>query len=241
MNITLKSPSNIDFDYRTIASILQCMSSGNPKCACSKRNASVFCNPKKGIYPRAIGGNPNSPKVMVIALNPGPGLFLERLIYKCAPKLIPKLTTFVCNCNLTNYLFGSKDSGYWKNLNRLLFDQGARLKLKEVYHTNLVKCQSRTTGKVSKDDMMACFNKFLSKELELVKAKKYLLLGKKVLQFFKNNACILPQNFPKEAVEALNDEVYFNESVAWYYHPSRFKGYQLNNPDFEKIVQWLQA
>lgn len=155
-----------------IDSILENLNSCNDRCE------SIVIDRAKGIIPRWIGGELENPDLMVIGLNPGKCDTTERFLYKeflqNDTKLIIKFTNH-CMCDP-----GSQKNNYLNKLIDLLKEIFGNDFIRKIYITNVVKCESEVNGVVVPETKKHCSEKFLKEEIEALKPKLILALGKEV-------------------------------------------------------------
>jgi uracil-DNA glycosylase len=162
-----------------IDSILEELNSCNDKCE------SIVNNRVNGIIPRWIGGEIENPALMVVGLNPGKCDTTERFLYKEFVQNDANLIVrFTNHCLLDP---GGQKNNYLNKLTELFKDIfGKNNFMKKIYISNVAKCESQINGVVSPETKKHCYEKFLKEEIELLKPKVILALGKEVYQFLKD-------------------------------------------------------
>lgn len=146
---------------------------------CNDKCTSIVINRAKGIIPHVIGGQLRDPDLVIIGLNPGKCDTTERFLYKEYSKNDPKLIV-----KLTNHFLMDRDSNtYGGRLGELLSDIFGEGFLEKAYLTNLVKCESEVNGIVDPKTIEHCYGKFLKEEINLLKPKLILALGKSTMVY----------------------------------------------------------
>jgi uracil-DNA glycosylase len=153
--------------------------------SCNERCKSIVIDREKGVIPRWIGGNTDNPDLMIVGLNPGKCDTTERFLYKeFLQKDSRLIVKFTDHCLKDP---GSQKDNYLNKLMNLLKEIFGGDFLKKVYITNVAKCESEVNGVVAPETKQHCYKEFLKEEIETLKPKLILALGKEVHLFLRNS------------------------------------------------------
>jgi hypothetical protein len=149
---------------------------GNKLVKCNLKCEGVNNNPKEGIIPRCLIPEKRKgvKKCIVVGLNPGKCKKDERQYY---------LSEGIKFTSLSNFFFGSKlkNRQYYKRTRDLLTGLGFD---GNILWTDLAKCECLgKNGCLPVQTYRTCINRFLRKEIEVIKYKTIFALGNKAFEF----------------------------------------------------------